>query len=1173
MTDNGSLTFSCTKIDCILTEKGLFEGSFHIMSEEGSFTTGKVYSTDIRMECVSGDFTGSNEEIHFCFHGENLTEGEVARGSFQIISNKGEYILPYTVEIRPLSLESSIGTIKNMFHFADLAKSHWQEAVKLFYNPGFARVITGADNRYKDAYRHLSSMPGNEQNVEEFLIHINKKQKIEYITEEKEIQLEAAGNFLEVLEKEIHIIRNGWGYTNLQIEAEGDFLFTEKEILTDDDFLGNRCRLPFFVDGSQCRKGRNFGRIVLYNAFVRLEVPVTVRRGVGVEKQRVDLSRKQMMVRMMQLYLAFRLKKLSVNNWIKETGKLIERLTVMDEEDIAVQLIRIHLLITDERYNEAGWLVNHVEEVMEQYEVPEIYQAYYWYLTTLIRQEEEYVQMATEQVEQLYRRSNKSWQIAWILLYMSREYNRSVAARLELIEEQFSYGCRSPLMYLEALHLINNNPGLLRKLDSFELQVIYFATRNQTINADVIEQLLYLSGKKREYDPVLLKILVALCRKKADSRLVQEICALLIRGGLTGPRYQQWYRKGVEQQLRIINLYEYFMMSLDLTKETVIPKTALIYFNYQNNLGYEYTAYLYDYILRHRDRMPDILENYRVRMEQFALQQIYKDHINEHLSSVYKHVLTSDIIDERNVKPLSSLLFAYEIKVLRPGIRKVLVYEAGREYPLEAPVVNGVAWLPIYSDEYTIGFTDAKGNCYTTSVEYSLVQLMQPRHYLDILRRYETDNQEFDLYLCYIEGVEITQENIKRYLQLLDNRAVDAQIRKDIRTKLWEFYFEAEEYELLCACLEQTDMCEISKRERANAVRYLVLMGRYEQAYQMVCRFGPDFVDVKMLVRMISALMEQGHTQGTLPMLYACSCAFGKRKYDANVLQYLVSYYRGPIKVLRDIWIAAVAYDIDCRYLCRDMLKQMLYANVYVGEEMEIFRYYLSHDGDRDTLEAFMAKCCYDYFVSDKLVEECIFKELERMYTSGQELQKICRYAYAKYYAENHERITSESLNVAEVFIHEMLDENIRMNFMRAYTEFSDVQQMLDDRIIIEYQGKPGSAVRIVYCVVHENDECDEECTEYMRDICGGLYVKEYLLFFGERLQYYMVEIQDGEEEVTESATIQRSETAIGSENSKYQLINDIIISRNMADYTTMDHLLDEYFYKEFLNTRIFEVL
>ena len=241
-TDKGSLSFSCTKVECTLSQGTDYEGSFHIFSKDGTFTTGKVYSTDIRMECLTTSFTGNHEEISFCFHGDALAEDETARGNFHIISNRGEYTLPFVVSFAPVALESTMGTIKNLFHFANLAKSVWEEAVKLFYNPAFEQILEGSDAQYLETYRNLSRMSGNEQNVEEFLIHINKKQRVEYLTEEKEIVQEAAGDFLEVLEKELHIVRNGWGYTRLNISLSGNFLFTEKSELCDDDFLGNRCR-------------------------------------------------------------------------------------------------------------------------------------------------------------------------------------------------------------------------------------------------------------------------------------------------------------------------------------------------------------------------------------------------------------------------------------------------------------------------------------------------------------------------------------------------------------------------------------------------------------------------------------------------------------------------------------------------------------------------------------------------------------------------------------------------------------------------------------------------------------------------------------------------------------------------------------------------------------------
>lgn len=74
--------------------------------------------------------------------------------------------------------------------------------------------------------------------MEEFLICINKKQQLEFLTEEKELvkKLPRSADNYGITENNLTIVRNGWGYTNLQIECEGEFVFTEKENITDDDF-------------------------------------------------------------------------------------------------------------------------------------------------------------------------------------------------------------------------------------------------------------------------------------------------------------------------------------------------------------------------------------------------------------------------------------------------------------------------------------------------------------------------------------------------------------------------------------------------------------------------------------------------------------------------------------------------------------------------------------------------------------------------------------------------------------------------------------------------------------------------------------------------------------------------------------------------------------------------
>ena len=96
--------------------------------------------------------------------------------------------------------------------------------------------------------------------------------------------------------------------------------------------------------------------------------------------------------------------------------------------------------------------------------------------------------------------------------------------------------------------------------------------------------------------------------------------------------------------------------------------------------------------------------------------------------------------------------------------------------------------------------------------------------------------------------------------------------------------------------------------------------------------------------------------------------------------------------------------------------------------------------------------------------------------------------------------------------------------------------------------------------------------TEAMEDVCGSVFFKEFILFFGESLQYYMTEEKNGEEQLTESGTLQKSDDWREEDDSKFGLINGIVISKNLQDYETMDNLLEEYYRREFLGSRLFEL-
>ncbi|MDE5680276.1 MAG: hypothetical protein K2I01_07610 [Lachnospiraceae bacterium] len=63
--ENGSLDFSCTKLELTIKRGERSEGSFRIFGEKGRLTQGRVISSDGRMECMTAEFVGSEEEIFY----------------------------------------------------------------------------------------------------------------------------------------------------------------------------------------------------------------------------------------------------------------------------------------------------------------------------------------------------------------------------------------------------------------------------------------------------------------------------------------------------------------------------------------------------------------------------------------------------------------------------------------------------------------------------------------------------------------------------------------------------------------------------------------------------------------------------------------------------------------------------------------------------------------------------------------------------------------------------------------------------------------------------------------------------------------------------------------------------------------------------------------------------
>ena len=63
------------------------------------------------------------------------------------------------------------------------------------------------------------------------------------------------------------------------------------------------------------------------------------------------------------------------------------------------------------------------------------------------------------------------------------------------------------------------------------------------------------------------------------------ICGMLIRNEIRDAKYFSWFEKGVNKHLRLTDLYEYYMYTIDSEKVRNLPDAVLSYFQYENHLN------------------------------------------------------------------------------------------------------------------------------------------------------------------------------------------------------------------------------------------------------------------------------------------------------------------------------------------------------------------------------------------------------------------------------------------------------------------------------------------------------------------------------------------------------------------------------------------------------------
>lgn len=1148
------LAFSEETIDLSVIEGRSEAGSFVIESTNQIKICGIVYSTNPRMECLNPHFEGEKVRIRYQFNSKGLTEGDTCEGKFVIVCNQIEYSLSFCARITRLYAEASTGAVKSLDDFTRLAASNWDEAYHLFYNRNFLNTIP-YDNVYERlTYEGFACARPSGQNMEEFLIGVNKKQPVS-ISVDKSEEIFMASK--EPQSGCFTITKDNWGYTEIRLRTDCEFIKLSKPVLTLDDFIGKTYLYEYIIDASAMHAGRNFGRIYIDGVYQSFTIDITagVRDDDGsISDIAVTKDIKECMVGIMELYTSFRLKRIVTGVWANETISILNHLHALMPDEHMYELMKAQAFIINRQRQEAKWILDDFKHSNPDKKAP--IWGYYLYLMTLLEREPSYVDNMTHEVELIFYENPDSVLLFWVLLFLRDQYFDDSAGKLKDIKYWVLRGCSSPYLYIEAYYLISQDPYLIKELSVFELRILSWAVKEKALTKELAGAIFEAVDLAGGFDNRVYELLTAAYEICPEAEYVGIICSYLIKGHKNDTCFHKWFELGIENKLRLTGLYESYLLTMNDRQISPVPKVIQMYFSFDNKLPYRKLAVLYNNIIAAKETEPEVYHKYRKAMGRFAMDQVQLRHIDDNLAVLYEDMLELGFINEELSAAFSDIIYTHKLIVFDKRIVRAIIYQNEMKEPQIVPVTDQCAYFELFSNDYVILFEDSRGYRYVKSISYRLQRLMDAEKYLDRCISLSPDRPQYIVsHFKHVRDYsDFTKDDLKLFKPVFYSESFSDSYKAVMGYRILK-YCQLHDYEdYVRPFLQSINFDTLQKDARKYLIDMLVSNRLYEKAYDMAMEYGIDMLAAASKVVLCENALKVQHVDDDFMVQLAIS-AFKTGKYSDLVLKYLCENYTGPTDELINLWHAADKFSISSMKLDERILEQGIYTQIEPEKISDIFMEYYKRAGNEKLILAYISLVAHGYLHSGGCKADFIFDIIEKRFIGNRTLNDACQLALLKHFAEKTD-ITQAELEIEDTLLKYYIYNNMYFDFFARLDYRLLEKYFLYDKAFLQYESTPGTHVVLHY----SRDEDGEEFnSEDMVEMYDGIYVKTFVIFFGEMIRYYITEEHDNSIEVKESNRLTCNNIPGDNDHSRYNLINEMIISDTLSDETTLKSNIDEY--------------
>jgi hypothetical protein len=468
-------------------------------------------------------------------------------------------------------------------------------------------------------------------------------------------------------------------------------------------------------------------------------------------------------------------------------------------------------------------------------------------------------------------------------------------------------------------------------------------------------------------------------------------------------------------------------------------------------------------------------------------------------------------------------------------------------------------------------FEDEKGRRFAGSVQCRMEALMDAAQYEEKCMALAPNElsyivSHFDTRQSYLTFVPGDKRFFRRILFADD---LSPEYQAEIVPEIVRFYQTGEYDETLKEYLDVTDFSHMPEETRKFLMELLVQNHKYEKAYEMLYDFGIDQVSPSAKVALVSYQIHKidGEEDEFLTLLAAQ--AFRDGKYNDELLTYLSRYYNGPTADMRDLWRTAKEFGVETMELEERILVQMLYAENMLPESAAIFASYYENGGRELVVLAYLSYRAHEYFVNHVPAESYVFDMIEARFVYHMELNDACKLALLRHFSEQN-KIDDAQFKIEDELLGEFTCRNMNFAFYKKLDHRLVLKYHFYDKMFLEFRTNPRKHVILHYS---RDEDGEQFIAEDMPEVYDGIFVKSFVMFFGEMVQYYISEEYANEVQVTESSRFVNNDVYSQTDESRYSMLNQMMISYTLQDEEELTRSMREYVDTLEASERLFRLL